>query len=787
MLRSLTLVSIVLAALSAAALPRFGEPLPLTDTSYVGVREYTSDFFAPAAPVLRSNGSDAFLFNFAEKRLQVARIVEGERRIPQLVFPFFVQGTIDFDAVWTGSHFLVVAKDQQDGYRMYGRLVDGTGTPVGEPFAIGDLTGTFPRLAFNGRNVLLLYSSLTMDSVVLTPDGRMTGTVPESVTERIVSEPAVVMSNGDRFVAILSTGDEGFDDLYTFDGNGHVSSQRQVESVGRVWAIATDGERFLAVNAQAGNARAQLLGADGTTLASLTLDTESHFHRNPLVAWAGSRWVISTVASNTGRVVEVDKTAHEILSTQTFPNTQVGLVARRGKVLALWWSDKELLAHEFPVGTESGKVVGQQAAPQDLLATASSANATLIVWYEDEFRMGVRTHDGRWTERRLDAVPTQTLLAASNGNGFVVIVDTEAIHLDEAGNVLWRGTVPLLPFAIAWNGTHYGLFGINGGQVVSSVLTTAASTPVVLPIERDEALGLTLAPSGNPGNGFLAAWASSSGFCPETPCAPTNLHALLLDAEMRPSGSVLSLVAETELVSYAVRWSGDRYIVAYTGIGRIHTLEVTSGGSVGNPRLIADEGADGSSAVGVNVVPQSDGVAIGWIAARAFDHFVARGVSIDRNGVVSAPVTIHDDAHLGSGFRSVLFALGDGRLAYLFSSANNDAPHHGARRVMLSLTDAILPELPDPPSATLEKTVAGATLSWTRPGGAVDGYRVERRTGDDAWMEVGGALDDAQHELPVTLPARRITAFRVRAVNDAGPGPYSLPVSLEPGKRRAVR
>jgi hypothetical protein len=775
---------LVLSLPASAALPSFGEPFPLTDTRYAGVREYVSDYFAPDTPLLRSNGPDAFLFNYAERRLQVARIVEGEPRIPQPVFPFFVQYTYQFDVVWTGSHFLVVAPDPDHDHQFYGRLVDATGAPVGTPFAIGELNGTFPRLAFNGRNVLMLYASLTLNSVVLTPEGRLTSFPPQEIGG-LISEPAVMASNGKRFAAIVWSGNEGFDDLYLFDENGQLSVRRDIPSIGPLWAIASDGDRFLAVNGYADEARALLLDADGATLTTLSLDPDTtHFHRRPLVTWAGFRWVTSTTASQTGRVVEVDKDAREILSTQTFPNTQVGVVTRRGKPFAIWWANKELLGHDYPAGTESGEVIGRQAVPQDLLAVAASGNATLVLWYEEGYRMGIRASDGRWTQRTLDAFPVRTLLAASNGHGFVVIADNDVTHLSEEGTVLWRGTVPFLPSAVAWNGTHYGLIGVSDDQIVSSVLTTDASTPVVLPIQPDAALAMTLTSNGN---GFLAGWMSRTGLCPEPPCGATDLHVLPLDAAMRASGSALTLVEETEILSYAIGWNGERYVAAHAGAGKVETVELTPGGAVGNRRLIANEGADGSSTTNVNVVPAADSMAIGWVVAGSGDRYSYRGTTLDRDGNISPPVTLHTEESLGSGFRTRLLGLGDGRLAYFYSATSNDAPHYGSRRTMLSLADLVPAERPGAPQATLRRSNTGVILSWTRPSGAVNGFRVEQRTGDDAWMEIGSWLDDEQLELPVTLPEGRTTTFRMRAFNDAGAGEHSLAVSLEHTKRRAVR
>src|SRR5215210_6414127 len=98
MLRGLLCCLVVVLSLpiSAQQLAPFGEPFPLSNTRYVPIRESVSDFFAPEAPVLRTNGADAFVFLWDLNGIRVAR-VEAAPRIARLVLPFAVTSSYLFD------------------------------------------------------------------------------------------------------------------------------------------------------------------------------------------------------------------------------------------------------------------------------------------------------------------------------------------------------------------------------------------------------------------------------------------------------------------------------------------------------------------------------------------------------------------------------------------------------------------------------------------------------------------------------------------------------------------
>src|SRR5262245_15285048 len=100
---SLALIVLLIAgATLTAQLPPIGQPFTLTNTRY-GTTSGT--------PVLRTNGRDAFLF-WTNNKLRVTRLAKADTSLGRLVFDFDVNDRSYFDAVWTGTHFLVIANDQ---------------------------------------------------------------------------------------------------------------------------------------------------------------------------------------------------------------------------------------------------------------------------------------------------------------------------------------------------------------------------------------------------------------------------------------------------------------------------------------------------------------------------------------------------------------------------------------------------------------------------------------------------------------------------------------------------
>lgn len=93
----------------------------MTNTRYAAVS---------GVPLLRSNGTDQFLFFLRNGAVHVTRLVEGQKRVGQHV----VTGT-NPAVFWTGSHFLVLVNQTSAGSRpiVVTRIVGPTGEPEGRP------------------------------------------------------------------------------------------------------------------------------------------------------------------------------------------------------------------------------------------------------------------------------------------------------------------------------------------------------------------------------------------------------------------------------------------------------------------------------------------------------------------------------------------------------------------------------------------------------------------------------------------------------------------------------
>jgi len=747
----------------------FGEPFPLSNTRYIPVRESVSDFFAPEAPFLRTNGTDAFVFLWDVNGIRVAR-VDAAPRIARLVLPFAVTSSHLFDVVWTGSHFLVVAVDRTRSYEIWGRLVDRDGRPAGEPFLIG--AGIFPALAFNGRYVLMIHShGGENQSTVLLPDGSPSAFAPQQLPNPLSVERAAVTSNGSRFAAVVPRGGFGAAAFVLFDENGQILTQQTLADEVS-WAIASDGSRFLALHAHAYTSALWLFDSDGALRATHTLlDAEPLFYRDPLAIWSGTRWVVSRVASNEGQVLELDAEAAEIVSTSWVHNTQVAPGVLGGTVIGAWWANREIVVGPLPF--EAGVTpVAREAAAQRLLGTATSNHAALFLWNEaGGLRAGVRLFDGRWREHVLGPVAA-SLIAASDGEGFVVIADRIVLRLDANGERLPgspTGFTPFLPTSIAWNGAHYGIAGVDhDARIVTATLTeSGVSAPAVVPTST-EPVGAPVLDSS--GGRFLAAW---NVFSCEVECFVVRIDAVPLSAALEPAGPVIAVTAGDETITgaFGLGWNGSRHVLAYGTSSGVRARAIDPTGSLGEQREITEE-----PAAFIQVRSAPDAVVIAWLDPT---RLMLRGVTLSQSGALSEPLLIHEEPHLND-WGGTLTRLPDGRLAFAFYAPQRAAPYHGSSHLLLSIAGAAA--VPGAPHASL----TGNVLAWTAPAGpGVTGYRVEQRTGDDEWIEIDRWFDADELSLALPAPPDPTVSFRVRAFSDGGAGSYSAPVPLT--RRRSVR
>ena len=80
-----------------------------------------------------------------------------------------------------------------------------------------------------------------------------------------------------------------------------------------------------------------------------------------------------------------------------------------------------------------------------------------------------------------------------------------------------------------------------------------------------------------------------------------------------------------------------------------------------------------------------------------------------------------------------------------------------------------------------EVTPNSVSLSWDKPtdtgGGKIEGYVVEMKDKDGQWKEVSPLVKDNKFKVP-RLTEGESYQFRVKAVNEAGPGTPSSPTGL---------
>lgn len=759
------------AAFAHALTVQVSEAFPLADTIY-----------GPSAGAgkLRSDGRQPFLFWVDEERLSVTRL-DGQERVGKLVFPFPVLDDGDFDAVWTGSHFLVVA--QSLDYKVVGQLVDASGEPVSTPFTLAE-TGLWPRVAFNGKHALLLYSGDGVFTRLLTPSGTPAGEPSQLDPVLLSSSELHLASNGDGFAAIVPDGAFTPQAIFFLDANGQRVARQPLANPRAQWALVSNGSRYLAVSAHQFDRQsaAHLFAGDGTPVATLDLQPSAGFQRfyhSPAALWTGTRWLVALYVENGSftRLLELDPDAARLDVVADRPGVSaMQLASAGGQAVATWQQQPQGVVSGTPL-TESTRRVLFAARHQNFLTSATSSTGTLFVWHETEYgrgalRAGFRTHDGRWSEREL-ITGYGFALAASDGTGFVVVTSygtsgSRIIRLDATGNPLPGGPetfTAFAPQAIASNGSGYVVAGsrlqnsTSTGNLLAAQITGSGVSPVhEIPFEADDVAGLDIASDGER---YLVAWGVQEPCSPVVVfCGAERIAGVLLSGSGAVDGPLLRLTEEEPSAGPVLGWNGRDYVLLRNA-GALTATHVSRAGVPRDRHVLATEQASQ-----ISVVRAADGeVAVAWISNQS-----ARMTLFPEGGVEAQPLTIDDDPRNFPWRGGRLAAIGEGRLAFVFSATPAAAPVHGRQHVMAKIIAPSLPALPPAPLLTVRDFGATVTLQWTVTG-PVDGFRVEQRVGDGPWVEIGGWRDADERSLTVRTLAS--PQFRVRAFNAAGAGPYT--------------
>lgn len=783
------LVFLLLGTSLTAQQVTFGELFPLTNTRY-GVA-------TTSRGSLVTNGRDFFLFWESPGGIRATKLVEGERRGGRIVLEVDDNADLGAEVIWTGTHFLIV---RATGDAMVGRLLDANADPAGAPFPILDSTSSMPRLASNGRRIVMLYrNGHQLRTVTLGMDGRPVGATRELLPP-IPFEGLTdfdVATNGIGFAATVGT--EHAVRVYTFDGDGQQATERllfsDLNNYIHYVAAGTDGRDYIAAWASIQGGAAIALGADGVTGAAiafeLTPGQNTSFSSDVDVTWTGSTYALAYVAGDprTLRVAHLDGLVLRFLGHEQTTGLQPS-IATAGGVTRLSWlplaARGPVSVAALPLSGSTPAVVTHAAAEQVLLSTTGAFDTTLTVWRETAdgqttVRAGLRERNGEWSERQLaETSGNARAVAASNGREYVVAVtDTSAraYLLDVRGRAIDTVPLPFEPSSIVWNGTHYLVGAMHSAEVLTLTPSGTLSAPVTL-----AAAGMDTSLTTD-GVNTVAAWIDVPP-CPVLCPAGGEVMISRLGANLQRLDSANLLTGSHPAIDVTAAWDGARFVVAWSGGSSVSYTRVNPSGPTAPVVVVLMQGILAESYL-VQAAPVAGAVALVWservVGFEPKHHLALLGSD--------ASVRMHHfDAHRQNGFARVS-AGPDGRIILATYGARPDAPHHGSDRVLMSVgrVDPIQP--PDAPSLDADIRNGRIHLTWSPPPQPFGGYRVEYKIGDGSWHELEPWYDPEMTGTPLQFPIRRGIEyqFRIRAWNDAGPSAYSAVARWSAPKRRAVR
>lgn len=814
---ALAALLVLLTALPALAQFADDSPFPLANTRY-------GPSGTPGRPVIASNGKDFLLVWWTPASIRVTKTVAGIER-PRVGRPILPAEAGQFDepsVVWTGSRFLVASNYNN---AIVGRLLFANGEIASEQFTI--LSNAYgPQLATNGARILMLYRPREFGGDVRATTLTSTGAVEGNDQLLTVGDAAqphrwyAAASAGSGFASII--GGRSAVEVHTYRSDGTVASKTDLVGsvafgvrVVRHVAIAASSNRYLVAWSEPGlPLRGALVDTNGTVTPTTAIDTPlktTDTLEAPAIAWNGTRFDVAWIYGGgiNPAHVESNGTVTKGIATPARGFAWPSLASGDGRTLLAFAERKGIFPpvqqnaegiNPNPFGgvvyvrelgftrfLTEGYIAGYAAAEQILLAAASGADSTIVVWVErtaggESTWYGVRGRDGSWVEQNI-APEARSAFVASDGRNFMLVTSTAtgglATHISSAGVTLEPlALTGMVPTGIASNGTSYVAVGYDsGGNTIASLFTPTTVTVrnlLVRPVDAGKVGDPIVASDGRE---FLIAWLTRGG-C-QAPC-PVNLQVLRLDSALaRIDQTALSFPVEVA-TDLDATWNGSNYGIAVINNGQVRLYRIPSRGEALAP-IIAYESL-GSVERDVSIEPVGGRFAIAW---REPGTDTNRGVLVDNDGTINSRLTLDNGPTSSTG--PILFAAPGGVLASVASVTADEDPHHGAERVKMRVDSPI--SVPGAPR--LQATLVGESVrfEWTLPSGSVAGYRVEYKVSDGSWNELEGWLGATERAGSLTgLPRNNSYMFRVRAWGDAGTGPYSNEaLVLIGGKLRAVR
>lgn len=756
LLLSLTLLTPLLFAQT----PPFGTPFGLANTRYGA---------SSGTPLLRTDGQTPFLFWSTPNAIYVTQVLRGQRHVGRPLL--HGAASADFDAVWVGDHFLVAGIIRTNStFRIVGQEVDARGRAAGEPFTIVD-DAQKPRLAFNGRAILMLFTRGTgAYSIVLGRNGRPTADAEQLSSS--ASTPDVAASNT-RFAATIQ--EQSNTSLVMFDENGRRISTQFLRGGGPT-VIGSEGTRFLAATRSLNNELA-LTTLDVNGVIVRTSSIASAFSPPVEVLWGGQSWAI-VVGGTTGEVIELDALAASVFARHPLNGTASAAFVNR-QLTAAWSMPGGIEVFTIPTGTQEVESMAFAATRQEFLGAASSADATLVIWRETSgnssaIYSGLRKNDGTWSELQILSSGTSALVA-SDGREFVMIVDGRSLYrMSSRGVALPFGSspTPLFATAIVWDGHNYVVAGAANGSDATAFLSPAGVWSQPKPLGASGLYGPCGA-IGTNGNGFLLL----CGIAPQIVLGapPGGTAAIRLDAQGNFADQLVLRRYDGFIAYGGIVWNGTRYVAAWREGATIVVAHV-------GPSSSADLQVLSSDALGpVSIAAGENGAWLEWSETN-LHHTVA---FMRDDARVTAASILPEDA-IPDGVK--LLRGADGSLLRVYSASSAGTPHYSQSHVIAEVAAFSLPARPGAPALTVKRESDLAILTWTAPAGRLANFRLEYAIGDGQWLEHDETLTPDRRTTTFALPYPTATySFRIRATNEGGNGTYSFPATLGTGKRRAVR
>ncbi len=777
-------VLLSLGATTPLAAQSFGDLFPLTNTRYRT---------AFGLPHLRTNGSDFFLFWTSDRKIRATQLIEGEPRAGHVILDV----SAGFDVAWTGERFMAVTTRSISSYpfesEIVGRFLDAKARPVGSERVIAQ-HGSIPRVAAGPESVLLVYRDTNNEirSLPLAADGGSTGAVSVTIAPKATGYAVAANANG--FIAAIADSTEIR--AVALDVHGQTIANRTLthgDPYYREVSVATDGTNYVAVWCEERAVVAITIDRNGTFGAPLVIDSSTWHPRTPTVVWNGAGWTITyegrgSVASRT-RVVQLDREAQGIVAEEESAEGlgSPSVAALDGRIVAAWAPAQYpggASVIDLPLAANQPRVATYAATQQTLLATASSANATLMVWSElgedgRSIHTGVRTNDGQWIEREL-ATDGFGAVAASDGTRFAVIVRGSTgqvlIRLDERGRPLAPPvSVPGYEAVIAWNGAHYALI-TSGANLEGRLLSPSGALSAPVKIPRDpfnESFGGKLALASN-GDGFLLAGETID--CQFLLCVPRAMKAMRLRADLQHIDAEITLDSEYAELGGAV-WNGSEYVVIWKGSSDgLFTARIPA--AAASPFTIAHTDTD--------IFPRSVAAMPGGsvaIVGSAGSSKVTRVAFLRNDGSIAQSFAIDSATVTGTPLLTSL----PGGVAYVASSFQDAAPHHGTSHVMMAIARSSVPPPPYPPHVHARLQNGAILVDWSASAGTLNGYRLEYRVDNGSWNELEEWFPPDSHHRVIRPTFGTNFEIRMRAFNDGGVSAYSATALTKPTRRRAAR